>query len=111
MRMCSREGSANCARVLILAKASVAGSRLVGGDEPLHIAAYKCDESIVAYLIEKGAEDKKDSTGNTASKLADRSGRRKSRELIDAKFADDGKAGSGRGSRRASKESAGDKGE
>lgn len=54
------------------------------GREPLHIAAYKCSEEMVKYLVEKGATaNKEDSAGNTASKLADRGGRRKSREIID----------------------------
>ena len=56
------------------------------GREPLHIAAYKCTEEMVAYLIDIGASNKKtDSAGNTASKLAERAGRRKSRELIEEK--------------------------
>jgi len=54
------------------------------GREPLHIAAYKASEEVVAKLIALGASDKaKDSSGNTASKLADRAGRRKSREMIE----------------------------
>ena len=54
------------------------------GREPLHIAAYKCGEGLVEYLVSLGATNqKKDSAGNTAAKLADRSGRRKSREIIE----------------------------
>jgi len=57
------------------------------GREPLHIAAYKCTEEMVSYLIDLGASNKKqDSAGNTASKLADRAGRRKSREVIEEKI-------------------------
>jgi ankyrin repeat protein len=54
------------------------------GREPLHIAAYKCTEELVTYLIELGASNKKaDSAGNTPGKLADRSGRRRSKDIID----------------------------
>ena len=57
------------------------------GREPLHIAAYKCTEEMVTFLIDLGANNKKtDSAGNTASKLADRAGRRKSREIIEDKI-------------------------
>ena len=56
------------------------------GREPLHIAAYKCTEEMVTFLIDLGANNKKtDAAGNTASKLADRAGRRKSREIIEDK--------------------------
>jgi ankyrin repeat protein len=54
------------------------------GREPLHIAAYKCTEEMVAYLIERGASAKSsDSAGNTASKLADKSNRRRSKEILE----------------------------
>ena len=56
------------------------------GRQPLHIAAYKCTEEMVTFLIDLGANNKKtDAAGNTASKLADRAGRRKSREIIEDK--------------------------
>jgi len=57
------------------------------GRRPLHIAAYKCDEEIVTYvtITLRGAEfDTADKSGNNAAKLADRAGRRKSREIIEA---------------------------
>ena len=67
--------------------------------EPLHIAAYKCTEEMVSYLMEIGASNTtKDSGGNNPSKLADRSGRRKSRELIEEKEKEGNRSG------RASKE-------
>ena len=57
------------------------------GREPLHIAAYKCSEEMVTYLIDLGAKNNKaDTAGNTASKLADRAGRRKSKEIIEEKL-------------------------
>jgi len=53
------------------------------GREPLHIAAYKCDEKIVEYLISIGAQNKKaDKAGNDASQLAKKAGRRRSREIL-----------------------------
>ena len=59
---------------------------LLARSSPLHIAAYKCSEEMVSYMMDLGATDAtKDAGGNTASKLADRSGRRKSREIIDSK--------------------------
>lgn len=43
---------------------------------------------MVSYLVDLGAQNKKtDSAGNTASKLAERSGRRRSKDLIDEKTA------------------------
>jgi ankyrin repeat protein len=59
------------------------------GRRPLHIAAYKCDETIVQYLTKKCAEyevdmAKKDSAGNTAGSLAGKTNRRKSREIIES---------------------------
>lgn len=54
------------------------------GREPLHIAAYKCTEEMVQYLMALGsANTRADTAGNTASKLAERAGRRKSREIIE----------------------------
>ena len=51
------------------------------GREPLHIAAYKCSEEMVKYLVEKGATaNKEDSAGNTASKV--RAGPPKHRHTI-----------------------------
>ena len=56
------------------------------GREPLHIAAYKCDEEIVSYLIKMGAQNKKaDKAGNDASELAKKAGRRRSREILSGK--------------------------
>ena len=58
------------------------------GRQPLHIAAYKCTEEMVQYLVEPppaglGAPaEAKDSGGNDAEKLAGRSGRRASKEMI-----------------------------
>lgn len=53
------------------------------GREPLHIAAYKCSEEVVKYLLDLGAtNDRSDASGNTASALAIRSGRRRSSEVI-----------------------------
>ena len=54
------------------------------GREPLHIAAYKCSEEMVSFLMELGATNKKkDSAGNNPAALAARSGRRKSREILE----------------------------
>jgi len=52
---------------------------------PLHIAAYKCTEDMVHYLCTelKAKNDTTDNAGNVPSKLAERAGRRKSKELID----------------------------
>lgn len=47
----------------------------------------RCDEEIVTYvtITLRGAEfDTADKSGNNAAKLADRAGRRKSREIIEA---------------------------
>ena len=56
------------------------------GREPLHIAAYKCDENVVSWLMDNGADsNKEDSSGKSAVELADRSGRRKSREVMENK--------------------------
>ena len=57
------------------------------GREPLHIASFRDesdDSKIVAFLLQNGAKNsKKDDAGNTPSGLADRSGRRNSKELIE----------------------------
>jgi len=54
------------------------------GREPLHIAAYKSSEDMVSFLIEQGADaTNSDTGGNTAAKLATRSGRRKSKEILE----------------------------
>ena len=57
------------------------------GREPLHIASFRDesdDSKIVAFLLQNGAKNsKKDDAGNTPSVLADRSGRRNSKELIE----------------------------
>ena len=54
------------------------------GREPLHIAAYKCTEDAVQYLISIGAKNaRSDAAGNTAAKLAERAGRRRSRDIIE----------------------------
>ena len=54
------------------------------GREPLHIAAYKCSEEMVTYLMDVGAANLRvDSNGNDPAKLADRAGRRKSKEIIE----------------------------
>ena len=58
------------------------------GRRPLHIAAYKCDEELVQHLGQLGAKDTKDNAGNTAGKLAEKTNRRRSRELIES-FADE----------------------
>ena len=61
---------------------------------PLHIAAYKAEEDTVAFLAKRCKDlgidmSKKDSSGNDASKLAGKSNRRKSREIIES-FTEDG---------------------
>jgi len=56
------------------------------GREPLHIAAYKCSEEVVGHLMDLGAtNNKSDTAGNTAAKLADRAGRRRSKDVIEEK--------------------------
>jgi len=52
--------------------------------DPLHIAAYRCEEDIVNYLLHNGAEPlNQDSAGNRPSALAKKSNRHKSRELLE----------------------------
>jgi len=53
---------------------------------PLHIAAYKCTEDMVEYLCTdlKAKNDATDNAGNVPSKLAERAGRRKSKELMES---------------------------
>jgi ankyrin repeat protein len=54
------------------------------GRTPLHIAAFKCDEDIVALLLQYDANPKEvDSGGNDAIKLAAKTGRTKSKELLE----------------------------
>lgn len=53
------------------------------GREPVHIASYKCSEEMVKYLITLGATNlKKDASGNVPSVLAEKSGRKKSKEIL-----------------------------
>ena len=76
-----------------IAPKNVTGARLKAllatkdktGREPLHIAAYKCEEEVVKYLVDElgACNGSEDMSGNDASKLADRGGRRHSREIID----------------------------
>jgi len=50
----------------------------------VHIAAYKCDPEIVQYLLTHGGDvSSVDAAGNSAIKLADKGGRRKSREIME----------------------------
>ena len=78
------------------------------GREALHVAAYRDgseDSAVSAYLIDKGAKNvTKDSAGNTASSLADRSGRRRSKDIIEQKTGTGPPANSGRRKSRDSKE-------
>lgn len=63
------------------------------GREPLHIAAYKCSEEMVSYLMDVGAANVRvDSNGNDPAKLADRAGRRKSKEIIERRSSKEGEA-------------------
>lgn len=75
--------------------------------EPLHIAAYKDmseDGAVVSYLIKNGAKNtEKDSAGNVPSELAARSGRRRSKEVIEEKTGQ--KAECGSRARRTSRDS------
>jgi len=55
------------------------------GRNALHVASFRCDESVIRLLLDHGADPKKaDKTGNKAATLAGKGGRRKSRELLDA---------------------------
>lgn len=57
----------------------------VDGRTPMHIAAFKADEDIVTILLNNGAKaTSEDSAGNTPAKLAEKTGRRKSRDILDA---------------------------
>jgi len=54
------------------------------GRTPLHIAAFKAHEDLVQFLLQHGADAGiADASGNTAGKLAGKSGRRKSKDLLD----------------------------
>lgn len=54
------------------------------GRAPLHIAAYKCSEEMVSYLLSIGAKNEiKDIAGNLPSTLAEKGGRKKSKEIIE----------------------------
>lgn len=54
------------------------------GRNPLHISAYRCKPEIIQLLLDLGADrSQHDKYGNTAGKLAERAGRRRSKELID----------------------------
>jgi len=60
---------------------------------PMHIAAFKCDEEIVTILAQAGAKvTTEDQAGNSAMKLAERSGRRKSRDIMEGYAPDQGEA-------------------
>lgn len=51
---------------------------------PMHIAAFKCDEDIVGILASAGANvTTTDNSGNSPMKLAEKTGRRKSREIME----------------------------
>jgi len=51
----------------------------------MHIAAFKCDEKIVEILAQNGAKvDQADRAGNNPMALAQRAGRRKSRDIMEA---------------------------
>ena len=52
---------------------------------PLMIASFKCEEDVVTLLLKHGADPNlADSGGNDAVKLATKTGRRRSRELLEA---------------------------
>lgn len=54
------------------------------GRDPLHVASYHCQPELVKYLLDIGADrNRRDRFGNTAGKLAQRAGRRISKQLID----------------------------
>jgi len=54
------------------------------GRDPLHLASYHCKLEVVQFLLDAGSDKtRRDSYGNTPGKLAQRAGRRKSKELID----------------------------
>jgi len=55
------------------------------GRTALHIAAFKAHENIVEFFLQHGADAAcTDTAGNSASNLAKKSGRRKSKDLLDA---------------------------
>ena len=54
------------------------------GRSPLHVSAYHCKPEVVKFLVDLGADKKQqDRHGNTAGRLAERAGRRDSKEIID----------------------------
>lgn len=54
------------------------------GRSPLHVSAYHSKPEVIKCLLELGADrGQRDKYGNTAGKLAERAGRRVSKELID----------------------------
>jgi len=73
------------------------------GRQPLHIAAYKCQsEDIIRYLMENGANgEQKDSGGLAPHVLAEKAGRRVSKEIIEEGIRRNSKEVMG-GKRRAS---------
>lgn len=73
------------------------------GRQPLHIAAYRCEGTdIVEYLMENGANGRStDASGLDPTHLAEKAGRRKSKEIIEEGVR---KQPIGRGGRRMSKE-------
>ena len=57
---------------------------LLSLSRPLHISAFKCDEEIVALILKYDANPKEiDAGGNDAIKLAAKTGRTKSKELLE----------------------------
>jgi len=78
------------------------------GRQPLHIAAYRCsDTDIISFLMDSGASgDHKDSGGLVPVKLAEKAGRRESKEIIEEGMRRNSKESmeGGRVGRRASKE-------
>lgn len=73
----------------VLRKKLLLGTKDKTGRTPLHIASFKDDTedaAVVSFFLENGAKDAaamKDTAGNTAAKLADRAGRRVSKELLE----------------------------
>ena len=96
---CSAPGKAGEAagarlRALASRREPSARSFRAQGREPLHIAAYKCSEDMIDYLVKLGAKNTvKDAGGNTPSALAGRTpGRDKVKALIEELVATAGAA-------------------